>query len=281
MSWLDTVYWELSLGAGGYRLRHRKVPGPLRGRAAGGGVGRLDAVRPGRRAGLEDPERVVDAGQVQGDQYSSERTGGLWPRPSLRRAATVAATPTTMRMMTAIPRSSIPPWFSGQQAKRSGRNAQKAIISATVLQNGVMIKSVAMIVVPNFSIFEFATAFEVFGIDRSDRGNGVPAFDFRVCTPDAGRCPAQVRAVHARRSRAGSGSGRGPGDDGALRPGRGRPRIRPGRAAGRPRPRRLGHVHLLRGVRPGPGRPAGRPPLHHALALLPGARQPVPRCPGG
>ena len=30
-----------------------------------------------------------------------------------------------------------------------------------------MIKSVAMIVVPNFSIFEFATAFEVFGIDRS------------------------------------------------------------------------------------------------------------------
>ena len=46
-----------------------------------------------------------------------------------------------------------------------------------------MIKSVAMIVVPNFSVFEFATAFEVFGIDRSARGNGVPAFDFRVCRP--------------------------------------------------------------------------------------------------
>ena len=57
-------------------------------------------------------------------------------------------------------------------------------------QNGVMIKSVAMIVVPNFSIFEFATAFEVFGIDRSARGNGVPAFDFRVCHPGAGRRPA-------------------------------------------------------------------------------------------
>ncbi|HSL35487.1 MAG TPA: helix-turn-helix domain-containing protein [Arthrobacter sp.] len=52
-----------------------------------------------------------------------------------------------------------------------------------------MIKSVAMIVVPNFSIFEFATAFEVFGIDRSARGNGVPAFDFRVCTPVPGEVP--------------------------------------------------------------------------------------------
>src|SRR6478736_2095710 len=52
-----------------------------------------------------------------------------------------------------------------------------------------MIKSVAMIVVPNFSIFEFATAFEVFGIDRSDRGNGVPAFDFRVCAPEPGDVP--------------------------------------------------------------------------------------------
>jgi transcriptional regulator GlxA family with amidase domain len=52
-----------------------------------------------------------------------------------------------------------------------------------------MIKSVAMIVVPNFSVFEFATAFEVFGIDRSARGNGVPAFDFRVCTPAPGDVP--------------------------------------------------------------------------------------------
>ncbi|WP_258802593.1 GlxA family transcriptional regulator [Pseudarthrobacter sp. NS4] len=49
-----------------------------------------------------------------------------------------------------------------------------------------MLKTVAVIVVPNFSIFEFGTACEVFGIDRSERGTGVPAFDFRVCTPDPG-----------------------------------------------------------------------------------------------
>ncbi|HKU34627.1 MAG TPA: helix-turn-helix domain-containing protein [Paenarthrobacter sp.] len=49
-----------------------------------------------------------------------------------------------------------------------------------------MLKSVAVIVVPNFSIFEFGTAFEVFGLDRSDRGAGVPAFDFRVCAPEPG-----------------------------------------------------------------------------------------------
>jgi transcriptional regulator GlxA family with amidase domain len=49
-----------------------------------------------------------------------------------------------------------------------------------------MLKSVAVIVVPNFSMFEFGTACEVFGIDRSGRGSGVPAFDFRVCTPAPG-----------------------------------------------------------------------------------------------
>jgi transcriptional regulator GlxA family with amidase domain len=52
-----------------------------------------------------------------------------------------------------------------------------------------MLKSVAVIVVPNFSIFEFGTACEVFGIDRSGRGAGVPAFDFRVCTPEPGNVP--------------------------------------------------------------------------------------------
>ena len=52
-----------------------------------------------------------------------------------------------------------------------------------------MLKSVAVIAVPNFSIFEFGTAFEVFGIDRSDRGTGVPKFDFRVCTPVPGDIP--------------------------------------------------------------------------------------------
>ncbi|WP_306866561.1 GlxA family transcriptional regulator [Arthrobacter bambusae] len=49
-----------------------------------------------------------------------------------------------------------------------------------------MLKTVAIIVVPNFSVFEFGTAYEVFGIDRSDRGSGVPGFDFRVCTPVPG-----------------------------------------------------------------------------------------------
>jgi transcriptional regulator GlxA family with amidase domain len=52
-----------------------------------------------------------------------------------------------------------------------------------------MLKSVAVIVVPNFSVFEFGTAYEVFGIDRSDRGTGVPAFDFQVCTPVPGSVP--------------------------------------------------------------------------------------------
>ncbi|WP_115788856.1 GlxA family transcriptional regulator [Arthrobacter silvisoli] len=52
-----------------------------------------------------------------------------------------------------------------------------------------MLKSVAVIVVPGFSIFEFGTAFEVFGIDRSDREGGVPKFDFRVCTPHPGDVP--------------------------------------------------------------------------------------------
>jgi transcriptional regulator GlxA family with amidase domain len=49
-----------------------------------------------------------------------------------------------------------------------------------------MLKTVAIIVVPKFSIFEFGTACEVFGIDRADRGSGVPGFDFRVCTPVPG-----------------------------------------------------------------------------------------------
>ncbi|MHC6592354.1 GlxA family transcriptional regulator [Arthrobacter sp. C152] len=49
-----------------------------------------------------------------------------------------------------------------------------------------MLKTVAVIVVPEFSIFEFGTACEVFGIDRSGRGTGVPAFDFKVCTPSPG-----------------------------------------------------------------------------------------------
>jgi transcriptional regulator GlxA family with amidase domain len=49
-----------------------------------------------------------------------------------------------------------------------------------------MLKSVAVIVVPNFAVFEFGTVCEVFGIDRSGRGGGVPDFDLRVCTPEPG-----------------------------------------------------------------------------------------------
>lgn len=52
-----------------------------------------------------------------------------------------------------------------------------------------MLKTVAVIVVPNFAVFEFGTACEVFGLDRSDRGSGVPAFDFRVCTAEPGDVP--------------------------------------------------------------------------------------------
>ncbi len=63
---------------------------------------------------------------------------------------------------------------------------QKCPKSYNFCHNGGMLKSVAVIVVPHFSIFEFATACEVFGLDRSDRGTNVPAFDFRVCTPEPG-----------------------------------------------------------------------------------------------
>jgi transcriptional regulator GlxA family with amidase domain len=66
---------------------------------------------------------------------------------------------------------------------------QKCPKSYNFCHTGGMLKTVAVIVVPNFSMFEFGTACEVFGIDRSDRGSGVPAFDFRVCTPSPGQVP--------------------------------------------------------------------------------------------
>lgn len=49
-----------------------------------------------------------------------------------------------------------------------------------------MLKKVAALVLPGTSPFEFGVVCEVFGIDRSDRGTGVPAFDFTVCTPEPG-----------------------------------------------------------------------------------------------
>ncbi|MGM0929340.1 MAG: GlxA family transcriptional regulator [Actinomycetota bacterium] len=45
-----------------------------------------------------------------------------------------------------------------------------------------MLKTVAVVVLPGAAPFEFGVVCEVFGIDRSDRGTGVPAFDFRICT---------------------------------------------------------------------------------------------------
>ena len=63
---------------------------------------------------------------------------------------------------------------------------QKCPKSYNFCHNGSMLKTVAVIVVPNFSIFEFGTVYEIFGIDRGGRGGNVPTFDFRVCTPEPG-----------------------------------------------------------------------------------------------
>jgi AraC family transcriptional regulator, transcriptional activator FtrA len=49
----------------------------------------------------------------------------------------------------------------------------------------VPLHQVSVIVLEPVAVFEFGVAVEVFGLDRTD--DGVPAFDFRVCTPDPGR----------------------------------------------------------------------------------------------
>jgi hypothetical protein len=49
-----------------------------------------------------------------------------------------------------------------------------------------MLKSVAVIVVPNFSVFEFGTAFEVFGIDRGGPWRRSAGFRFPSGCPGAG-----------------------------------------------------------------------------------------------
>ncbi|MET4061103.1 transcriptional regulator GlxA family with amidase domain [Arthrobacter sp. UYP6] len=49
-----------------------------------------------------------------------------------------------------------------------------------------MLTSVALIVLDDVAPFEMSVIAEVFGIDRSGRGTGVPAFDFRICTPVPG-----------------------------------------------------------------------------------------------
>ncbi|WP_104116693.1 helix-turn-helix domain-containing protein [Arthrobacter sp. B1805] len=49
-----------------------------------------------------------------------------------------------------------------------------------------MLTKVAVIVLPGLSLFEFGVVCEVFGLDRSGLGVGLPAFDFRICTPHPG-----------------------------------------------------------------------------------------------
>lgn len=55
----------------------------------------------------------------------------------------------------------------------------------TLWQPELMLRNVAVPLVNTVSPFEFAVACEVFGIDRSEQG--VPAFDFAVCSEEPGR----------------------------------------------------------------------------------------------
>lgn len=55
-----------------------------------------------------------------------------------------------------------------------------------------MLKSVALIVLDGVAPFELSVIAEVFGIDRSERGTGVPAFDFRICTVTPGVVEAKT-----------------------------------------------------------------------------------------
>ena len=57
-----------------------------------------------------------------------------------------------------------------------------------------MLSTVAVLVLPQVTPFEFGTVCEVFGMDRTDEG--VPPFDFRVCGPVAGEpLPTTVGAT--------------------------------------------------------------------------------------
>ncbi|MDJ0356686.1 helix-turn-helix domain-containing protein [Paenarthrobacter sp. PH39-S1] len=55
-----------------------------------------------------------------------------------------------------------------------------------------MMRSVAVIALPGLWPFEFGVVCEVFGVDRSHRGGGLPAFDFRVCTEHPGPVTTDV-----------------------------------------------------------------------------------------
>ncbi|MET3205729.1 UNVERIFIED_ORG: transcriptional regulator GlxA family with amidase domain [Arthrobacter sp. UYEF13] len=132
-----------------------------------------------------------------------------------------------------------------------------------------MLKSVAVIVVRNFSIFEFATACEVFGIDRSERGSNVLAFDFRVCTPQ----PGDVRMKSGLSMNVSLGLDATADADLVIMTPFGRNEDVPesvlealGAADARGR---LGDVELLRSLRPGQCRSSEWPAVHHPLALFP------------
>ena len=53
-----------------------------------------------------------------------------------------------------------------------------------------MLATVAVVVQPGFSPFEFGLACEAFGLDRSD--DGIPRFDFRVCAVRPGVVPSNM-----------------------------------------------------------------------------------------
>jgi transcriptional regulator GlxA family with amidase domain len=63
---------------------------------------------------------------------------------------------------------------------------RKGPLSSRYCHAGPMLRSVALIVLDGAAPFELSVIAEVFGINRSDRGTGVPAFDFRICTPVPG-----------------------------------------------------------------------------------------------
>lgn len=55
-----------------------------------------------------------------------------------------------------------------------------------------MLKKVAVVVLPGITPFEFGVACEVFGVDRSTRAVGLPAFEFSICTPTPGLVPTNL-----------------------------------------------------------------------------------------
>lgn len=63
------------------------------------------------------------------------------------------------------------------------------------------LRSVAVVLIEPVALFEFGVAAEVFGLDRTD--DGVPPFDYRVCTTDptrpvrtGGTAPVQINVEH-------------------------------------------------------------------------------------